>query len=127
MFTFMQWLSRYWGKLYSEGQDGKALEKKSIEMSLRFITIKTHGLAKELKAYCNKRGETPPWNVGDRSQCISGLLKVSPAQTVETIAKWFDLPPQFYRKSKAVGTRFRLCSIFNSRNRKAGSRKTIRR
>ncbi len=61
-----------------------------------------------------------------RSQHIisKGVIKVSlSAKLLKTIAKWFDLPP-FYRNQKRSEHVFRLCSIFNSRNRKAtGSRK----
>ncbi len=52
--------------------------------------------------------------------------KVSPAQTVETIAKWLDLPFSLTEIKSGRNTFFRLCLIFNSRNRKAiGSRKVI--
>ncbi len=35
----------------------------------------------------NKHNEEPTWNVGDPNLCISGVIKVTPAQSVETIAK----------------------------------------
>ncbi len=65
MFTFMQYLKHpdTRGKLYSEDKVIKALEK-SIKNGPHAITIKTHG-RQGFEAYCNKHGETPPWNVGD--------------------------------------------------------------
>ncbi len=72
--------------------------------------------SQEFEAYCgNLRRDATVERWRSKPVHIQGLLKMAKRKTVETIAKWFDLPPQFI-KSKAVGTRFRLCSIFNSRN-----------
>lgn len=98
MFTFMQYLKHpeTGEELYSEDKVIKALEKKSIKEWAYAIHDKDPRSSQEFEAYCNKHGETPPWNVGDPKPVhIQGVIKVSPAQTVETIAKWFDLPPQF--------------------------------
>ncbi len=59
------------------------------------------------RAWNAQHGETPweRWRSG--SQCISKGLLASP--TVETIAKWFDLPPQFIEIKRSEHV-FRLCS-----------------
>lgn len=98
MFTFMQYLKHpeTGEELYSEDKVIKALEKKSIKEWAYAIHDKDPRSSQEFEAYCNKHGEPPTWNVGDPKPAhIQGVIKVSPAQTVETIAKWFDLPPQF--------------------------------
>jgi hypothetical protein len=98
MFTFMQYLKHpeTGEELYSEDKVIKALEKKSIKEWAYAIHDKDPRSSQEFEAYCNKHGEPPTWNVGDPKPVhIQGVIKVSPAQTVETIAKWFDLPPQF--------------------------------
>lgn len=98
MFTFMQYLKHpeTGEELYSEDKVVKALEKKSIKEWAYAIHDKDPRSSQEFEAYCNKHGEPPTWNVGDPKPAhIQGVIRVSPAQTVETIAKWFDLPPQF--------------------------------
>ncbi len=69
-------------------------------MSLH-IHDKTHGLAKKFEAYCNKHGETPPWNVGDQKPVHIRVIKVSPAQTVETI-KMVRFTASIYRNQSLV-------------------------
>ena len=98
MFTFMQYLRHpeTGEQLYSEDKVIKALEKKSIKEWAYALHDKDPRSTQEFEAYCNKHGETPTWNVGDPKPAhLQGVIKVSPAQTVDTIAKWFDLPPQF--------------------------------
>ncbi len=108
-------------ELYSEDKVIKAYKEVYKEWAYA-IHDKDPRSSQEFEAYCTARRHR---DVGDPKPVhIQGVIKVSLAQTVETIAKWFDLPPQFI-EIKVSEHRFRLCSIFNSRNRKAtGFRKT---
>lgn len=98
MFTFMQYLRHpeTGEELYSEADVLKALEKRSIKEWAYAIHDKDPRSQQEFDAYVNKHDEEPTWNVGDPKPVhIQGVIKVTPAQSVETIAKWFNLPPQF--------------------------------
>ncbi len=60
-----------------------ALEKKSIKEWAYAIHDKDPRSSQEFEAAI-KHGETPPWNVGDPKPAYPRVIKVSPAQTVET-------------------------------------------
>ncbi len=75
---------------------------KALEESIRIDTLSTMNPRSQprVQAYCNKHGGRHRGTLAIRSQCISRVIKVSPAQTVETIAKWFRFTASIYRNQK---------------------------
>lgn len=98
MFTFMQYFKHpeTGEDLYSEKEVIEALKLKSIKEWAYVIHDKDPRSSQEFEAYCKKNDKRPPWKVGEpKPTHIQGVIKVRPAQTVDTIARWFNLPPQF--------------------------------
>lgn len=108
MFTIMQYEKNpKTGEDLNFGEENilNGIEKKSIKEWAYILHDKDTWNQDAWDAYVDKNGEEPEWVVGQvKPRHWHVVLKVSPALTVNQIAKWFNVDPNFVEIKKGHNT-----------------------
>ena len=108
MFTIMQYEKNpKTGEDLNFGEENilNGIEKKSIKEWAYILHDKDTWNQDAWDAFVDKNGEEPEWVVGQvKPRHWHVVLKVSPALTVNQIAKWFNVDPNFVEVKKGHNT-----------------------
>lgn len=108
MFTIMQYEKNpKTGEdlFFNEDNILAGIGKKSVKEWAYILHDKDTWNEDAFEAYVDKTGEEPEWQVGDKKpRHWHVVIKVSPALTINQIAKWFSVDPNFVEVKKGHNT-----------------------